>query len=402
MLVLLCYTEGVIFCYKTTHCLLPAQVLYTHTGKSAVSIPTEKEYNMYKRNVYLMSVLSVAVVLTFHHPSSAQVTSLTPVWQTQPSGTTNSLNDVYFYNANEGWITGADTLLKTTNGGLTWLAVNSGVDPTSGHNSVRFLDQNIGWVGGLRSVIRTVDAGSNWEGVQYSASLDPDTFRNALFPVSPNVAWAVGAKAIITEFSAETSIAHWRYTFQSDGSIVEDAWYNRNDAKHFGDLLTDVCFVDPNNGWSVGIGGRITHITNANSSLPVFTDQTFDEKLALNGIQMFNEKVGWIVGTDGVILKTVNGGNTWTPQTSGTVMDLYDAFFINLSTGWIVGKNGTILRTFDGGVTWLPELSGITTTLMSVFFVAATKGYKGYAVGYDGTIVTTSVPPFIYVSFIKR
>jgi photosystem II stability/assembly factor-like uncharacterized protein len=60
--------------------------------------------------------------------------------------------------------------------------------------------------------------------------------------------------------------------------------------------------------------------------------------------------VGYVVGYAGTILRTDNGGQTWAPQESGTVQNLYDVFFTDVNTGTVVGEAGTVLRTVTGGV----------------------------------------------------
>jgi hypothetical protein len=60
-----------------------------------------------------------------------------------------------------------------------------------------------------------------------------------------------------------------------------------------------------------------------------------------------------VVGFEGTILRTTDGGLHWTMQTSGTTRDLYGVSFIDANTGIVVGTDGTILRTTTGGVTWI-------------------------------------------------
>ena len=51
----------------------------------------------------------------------------------------------------------------------------------------------------------------------------------------------------------------------------------------------------------------------------------------------------------GTILRTTNGGTTWTSQSSGTTNYLYGVSFTDANTGTAVGWNGTIIRTTNGG-----------------------------------------------------
>ena len=55
------------------------------------------------------------------------------------------------------------------------------------------------------------------------------------------------------------------------------------------------------------------------------------------------------VGAYGTILRTDDGGATWTTQSSGTTNDLYAVSFVDANTGTAVGARGTILRTNTGG-----------------------------------------------------
>jgi len=89
---------------------------------------------------------------------------------------------------------------------------------------------------------------------------------------------------------------------------------------------------------------------------------------------------GWAVGSSGRILKTTNGGQSWTVQASGTTVSLSDVYFVNADTGWAVGQYGTILKTTNGGQTWTPQTSNTVAHLGRVFFVDANNGWA------DGSI----------------
>lgn len=61
---------------------------------------------------------------------------------------------------------------------------------------------------------------------------------------------------------------------------------------------------------------------------------------------------GTAVGENGTILRTIDGGATWTVQSTGTRNALTDVTFSNANTGVATGENGTMLRTTNGGATW--------------------------------------------------
>ena len=60
---------------------------------------------------------------------------------------------------------------------------------------------------------------------------------------------------------------------------------------------------------------------------------------------------GWAAGADGTILRTQDGGMTWTPQGSGSSAWLSDISFADARAGWAVGAQ-TVLATTDAGATW--------------------------------------------------
>ena len=67
----------------------------------------------------------------------------------------------------------------------------------------------------------------------------------------------------------------------------------------------------------------------------------------------------------GDILKTLNGGITWTLDSSGTWNTLNSVFFTDSTTGYIVGLAGTILKTGNGGTDYVEEHKTISDRLPS-------------------------------------
>jgi photosystem II stability/assembly factor-like uncharacterized protein len=94
------------------------------------------------------------------------------------------------------------------------------------------------------------------------------------------------------------------------------------------------------------------------------------------------------VGRSGKIVKTTNGGGSWTYLTSGTSINLRSVFFTNANNGYAVGESGIILRTNDAGLTWnsYNNLS-FFNQLNDVSFPSSCVGY---AVGNSGRIMKTS------------
>ena len=95
-------------------------------------------------------------------------------------------------------------------------------------------------------------------------------------------------------------------------------------------------------------------------------------------------RLGWVVGSEGNIFRTINGGRTWQQQNSGVVTDLFDVKFVDALEGWAVGAEGTIIYTNDGGLHWTLEKSGTEHPLERIFFASRKHGW---AVGFGGTVL---------------
>jgi photosystem II stability/assembly factor-like uncharacterized protein len=96
---------------------------------------------------------------------------------------------------------------------------------------------------------------------------------------------------------------------------------------------------------------------------------------------------GWAVGGNGTILKTVNGGQSWSRLTNVGVGDaLMDVCFATPDTGWVVGGSGLILRTFDRGASW--QALRLPTAFI-LTWVSFSGTADGWAVGGGGVIAGT-------------
>ena len=82
-----------------------------------------------------------------------------------------------------------------------------------------------------------------------------------------------------------------------------------------------------------------------------------------------SQQIRWSTwgGVDAVDLAlSRDGGESWTKQSSGTLVPLFSVSFADAQHGWAVGKAGTILRTVDGGRTWAQYASPEGKHLFSV------------------------------------
>lgn len=116
-------------------------------------------------------------------------------------------------------------------------------------------------------------------------------------------------------------------------------------------------------GWVVGSEtggyGLIYHTEDSGTTWTRQGNASQIPTSALNDVAAVNENTAWVVGTpsDGyaVIVKTTDGGENWVRQGStdnlpNIELDGVDAF--DGQTAWVAGDSGTVLKTTDGGATW--------------------------------------------------
>lgn len=107
----------------------------------------------------------------------------------------------------------------------------------------------------------------------------------------------------------------------------------------------------------------------------------------LNAVVMASSKVGWAVGDQGTILRTIDAWDTVTNQGSTTVSNGYDLYAVDAPTTnviWAVGDGGQILRSTNAGGTWVQKQLG-TAQKLSLRCVSFPSTIRGWIGGYPGT-----------------
>ena len=93
---------------------------------------------------------------------------------------------------------------------------------------------------------------------------------------------------------------------------------------------------------------------------------------------------GWAVGDDGAVVRTRDGGHTWSVHDAGTPAALWSVHFVDAERGWAVGVNGTVVASTDGGRSWTAQNAATNVALFGVDFVDAERGSRLLAVRVVG------------------
>ena len=120
----------------------------------------------------------------------------------------------------------------------------------------------------------------------------------------------------------------------------------------------DAFVLDANNAWVSGGRGLILHVTNNGQDFAML--ETGVQK-AIYEVDFATTEDGVAVGQDGIVLKTDDGGKTWTRNPIELPLldwQVAQPHYFAVSRGadaqhiWAVGPVGAIIRSQDGGETW--------------------------------------------------
>jgi|GEM_PF-7082419 len=338
--------------------------------------------------------------------------SASSAWVTQNSGTTRNLGALHFFSADTGLVVGdSGTVLYTTNGGSSW-SRRPFPDSVTSLVMIQFLGRDTGWVAGGRSLYRTTNGGQTWSLQSQDSLLGywSLSFVNgslgwatkAYSPFCGTTLICYGTRLLKTTDGGQ----HWSLVDSSYRSgFVSEVRYlvrfvNANTGWHLG-------------GYSSYDGRFTTHyplLSATTSGGATWTAQTPSSDLSTYQDAWFaNANRGWVVGgyrTGGAvpqgpavpvvvhasIARTANGGAGWTHQDFSAFGQYLNAVhFLGTDTGYVVGSSGAILRSVDAGQVWVQQVSPVTTSLSSVRVASPTAAY---AVGQGGVILkgNPSVP----------
>lgn len=365
-------------------------------------LPTE---NNFVNSDYFNGVNNLFTAEPFDSLSS--IINVSDAWDLQTSGVIRRLYSIHFLNTNTGFAAGErGTILKTTNGGISWIDQTS---DTANLYSIYSVDTNIGFafghsgsmlsvaqylggvLVGLKGVggrmLKTIDGGNTWI---IQTLPDAVGLLRAVDFTDSNNGYIVGFYGTVLK--------------TTDGGITWEIKHladTPNGVGYYSNMLNSVSFINTNTGYAVGYAygfcGYPYTCTSSNLGIILRTidgGTNWELKYVtgyneiLSSVFFIDANTGYVVGNNGIILKTINGGNTWDKLTSGITNNLRSVFFTDNNTGFAFGAGGTILQTTDGGNTWGLQTSITSNDLTSSCFP---NSNTGYAVGAAGTILKYSV-----------
>ncbi len=170
------------------------------------------------------------------------------------------------------------------------------------------------------------------------------------------------------------------------------AWYWENPVPQ-GDTISAMTFVDADTGWVVGSAGLIMKTNDGGAT---WTPQGGASQTFFDAVVFADARTGWACGQDSTtgdaaMYGTTDGGATWAPQAlplaPGNGRELTSICALDALDLYAVGTGGAILHSTDGGAVWAQAPSPTLNDLVSVTFKSVNNGW---AVGGNGEIVRTN------------
>ncbi len=373
-------------------------------------------------------------------------------WASTPTTLQPPLKSLYAMSSDTVWVAGYYNLAQTTDAGQTW-QIRLHIDDT--FRSITFADRNIGWAAGIGgNIARTTDGGATWtwsqiegwpaflriagqvsgyglatghRGLIFLTTDSGQTWSGRTagagedllsidFP-SAHEGWVGGIGGLIMHTTDEG--ATWVVSYDSSG---ETAWaidfvssstgwvvggrtirkttdggqtWHHSSTPSSGYALS-VSFVDSLTGWISGEGSdQIHRTTNGGVS---WESQGRSDFQHISQVQFITPSIGWALdefysdGVDSSILRTTDGGATWTRHSVGTTQGHVRRFcFVSSSLGWASGALEQIWRTTDGGMSWTRQHVGGYRTAFNIGFSSETHGLAvGGGEYYDDLVLHTT------------
>jgi photosystem II stability/assembly factor-like uncharacterized protein len=286
------------------------------------------------------------------------------------------INKVFFKSANIGWAVGSSNdsnnygiILKTSDGGYNWALQYQEEIFNQTFASVYFISETTGIVTGNSEIIlRTTDGGNSWEkqnNGQWSNLLSDVKF------ISSQNGWIVGYNT--------NSGVNPSFVFKTTNG--GENW-TRNTVNYG---FRECAFTSEGSGWASNYS-TIYKTTDGGSN---WQEQIITPYVgAIVGLCFPSADIGYFAylpenGLKSSVFKTTDRGNSWVKIHE---FDFWvrSTHFITNNIGWIVGNNGNIYKTTDGGLSFIRQPTGYPYVFTSVNFV---NEKNGWAVdGINGTL----------------
>jgi photosystem II stability/assembly factor-like uncharacterized protein len=314
---------------------------------------------------------------------------------------------------------------KTTDGGLTWntttLPMIVGSDTIFDLRSVYFTSPTTGYVAAtcvtqgnysfhFGSVLKTTDGGLTWTNILSTKS--QINFINGTSIVFNSVQFTSQYSGYVTAaienylyssgiiYYTTNAGVNWNSTVAYTGSTGSSSYFNSSGigimAGGYG-TMENSNWIDQNQEWysEFFYPGQISRTTNGGST---WSSVYSDVNTFFTDVHFPSAQTGYVCGynyPNAEILKTTDGGLTWNVISTFPNLKPRCIYFTNDTTGYVGGWNtvstSAIFKTIDGGLSWTAETDQSSNPVNArIVSLTATTPQTIYALNDSATATTTS------------
>ena len=207
--------------------------------------------------------------------------------------------------------------------------------------------------------------------------------------VDYNSGWDVADSGIEADLFTAAYDGESVFAFGAGGAILRSTDKGANWVQLESPTTVDLRASDSIEGAVAVVGGEGAAFLRADGS-DTWLDISLSSPVDFSSIAMTGTTSLVAVGSEGSIWQYSDGA--WMQRNSGVTTDLNDVSFLDSNLGMIVGDNGIILATNDGGENWEyrepPE--GLVANIVALDYYS---GIRAYAVTDEGHIVKSIGSP---------
>ncbi|XP_042984168.1 photosystem II stability/assembly factor HCF136, chloroplastic isoform X2 [Carya illinoinensis] len=251
---------------------------------------------------------------------------------------------------NHGFLLGTrQTIMETKDGGNTWAprSIPSAEDEDFNYrfNSISFKGKE-GWIVGKPAILLyTSDAGESWERIPLSSQLPGDMVYIK----------ATGDKSaeMVTDEGAIYVTSNRGYNWRAAVQETVSATLNRTVSSGISGASY---YTGTFNAVNRSPDGRYVAVSSRGNFYltwePGQITEEFEEVpvqsrgFGILDVGYRSEEEAWAAGGSGILLRTTNGGKTWNRDKAADniAANLYSVKFINDKKGFVLGNDGVLLR----------------------------------------------------------
>ncbi len=310
--------------------------------------------------------LIAALTGEIYHSSDGGLT-----WIQQTKLKTYRLSKILMVSADTAYVCGsAGAVFRSSDGGKTWDSLSSG-EPFFIRN-LYFQNSKTGYaIGDSGMILKTINAGNSWT-IQPTDSNFKLLGINFLDSLHGAVCGQSGY-AYITSDGGKKWLRNL-IDFTTQQTLVSINWHSLSSLTAFG--VGGGLFISK----SGGVAWDPLHLPNG----------LHYPTILFNGGFNINGDRGWAVGFSGIILTSLDSGNSWQqsasyPMSNTTITDMH---FFDTANGYAVGGNNMVLKTDNGGDTW-KSLTGYSSDLQIKKLFAPTED-TAFVLGSYGWLEKTT------------